>query len=185
MEPNKTIPKPSPTGCCPPFDPTSFKQGEVLWTDKLFVSDHVVAFLHIPLNLGRRVVRNQRLIDLAGATPVQPLMLCHDKSPWGTDIYIEVTKPVSGAKMARLSGTYVTRLYEGPYSQAGKWAEDMHRHVAAQGRDIERIYFAYTTCPSCARAYGKNYVVLFAQVASARAATSTPRAIVTGATVGG
>jgi hypothetical protein len=176
MEPNKAIPKTSPTGCCPPFDPTTFKQGDVTWTEKLFVVDQVAAFLHVPLNLGRRVLRNQRLIDTAGATPVQPIMLCDDKSPWRTDIYIEVTKPVPGATMAKLSGTYVTRVYEGPYSQAGKWAEDLRRRVTAQGREIEKIYFAYTSCPRCARAYGKNYVVLFAQLASARAQTPAPRA---------
>jgi hypothetical protein len=185
MEQDNAISKPSPTGCCPPFDPNTFRQGDVAWNDKLFVADHAVAFFHIPLNLGRRVLRNQRLIDSAGAAPVQPLMLCDDKSPWGTDIYIEVTKPVPGATMARLSGTYATRLYEGAYSQAGKWEEDMRRHVAAQGRDIEKIYFAYTTCPRCARAYGKNYVVLFAQLASARAATPAPRATATGAAAGG
>ncbi len=26
------------------------------------------------------------------------------------------------------------------------------------------LYFFYTTCPKCAKAYGKHYVVLFAQV---------------------
>jgi len=29
---------------------------------------------------------------------------------------------------------------------------------------LDKLYFGYTTCPSCAKAYGKNYVVLFAKV---------------------
>jgi hypothetical protein len=29
---------------------------------------------------------------------------------------------------------------------------------------LKKLYFSYTTCPACAKAYGKNYVVLFAQV---------------------
>jgi hypothetical protein len=37
--------------------------------------------------------------------------------------------------------------------------------VAARGRKLEKLYFSYTTCPACAKAYGKNYVVLFAKVA--------------------
>jgi hypothetical protein len=162
----KVIP---PTGCCPPFDPTLFSAGEVTWRDKPFVADHAVSFFHIPLNMGRRVLRNQRLIEAAAATPPQPLMLTDEKSPWGADLYIDVTRPVPGAKMTTLSGTFLTRVYEGPFSEAGKWAEDMRRFVASKGKKAERILFAYTTCPRCARAYGKNYVVLFAQVSAAAA----------------
>jgi len=29
---------------------------------------------------------------------------------------------------------------------------------------MEKLFFFYTTCPKCAKAYGKNYVVLLAKV---------------------
>ena len=119
----------------------------------------------MPLDLGRRVTKNQMLIEAAGAAPAVPLMLSDEKSPWGADIYIRVTKPVPGTRMASLSGTFLTRVYEGPYRNAPKWAEDMQRFVSARGKKLLKLYFAYTTCPACARAYGKNYVVLLAQVA--------------------
>ena len=32
------------------------------------------------------------------------------------------------------------------------------------GRQPGRIYHFYTTCPRCAKYYGKNYTVLLAQV---------------------
>jgi hypothetical protein len=176
MKPNTATATVLPTGCCPPFDPAQFSDSEVTWQDKLFVADHVASVFHIPLNMGRKVLRNQRLIERAGAAPPQPLMLSDEKSPWGADIYIEVTKPVAGARMAALSGTFLTRVYEGPFSQAGKWAEDMCRYVASTGRKSEKLYFAYTTCPRCARAYGKNYVVLFAQVAATTATAPFPKA---------
>ena len=178
METNKTTTSKSipPTGCCPPFDPTAFSAGEVTWRDKPFVADHAVSLFHIPLNMGRKVLRNQRLIDAAAAAPSQPLMLTEEKSPWGTDVYIDVTRPVPGAKMTTLSGTFLTRVYEGPYSQAGKWAEDMRRYVASKGKKAEKIFFSYTTCPRCARAYGKNYVVLFAQVPEGSATPARPEA---------
>ena len=34
----------------------------------------------------------------------------------------------------------------------------------ARGKKLETLYFGYTTCPACAKAYGENYVVLFAKV---------------------
>ena len=90
-------------------------------------------------------------------------MLSTDTSPWGADLYIEVTRPVPSARMTTLSGTFSTRVYEGPYHQSGKWVADMRRRMAEQGQAVEKIYFGYTTCPRCAKAYGKNYVILFAE----------------------
>jgi len=152
------------TGCCPPFDPAPWQDGRVVWNDKLFVTDRVRCLLHVPLNMGARVTENQRLIDAARAAPTQPLMLSDEHSLWASDLYIDVTRPVPGARMTTLSGTFVTKVYEGPYRDAGKWVADMRQHVEAKREQLEKLYFAYTTCPRCAKAYGKNYVVLFAKI---------------------
>ena len=152
------------TGCCPPFDPAPWQDRRVVWNDKLFVTDHVRCLFHVPLNMGARMTRNQRLIDAAQAVPEQPLMLSDMRSPWGSDLYIDVTRPVPGAQMTTLSGTFLTKVYEGPYRDAGTWAADMRRHVEGKKQQLEKLYFAYPTCPRCAKAYGKNYVVLFAKI---------------------
>ncbi|MCX6002853.1 MAG: hypothetical protein NTX46_00125 [Chloroflexi bacterium] len=66
--------------------------------------------------------------------------------------------------MATLSGTYLTKVFEGPYKDIGKWAKTMDDYVKSKGKIIKKLYFSYTTCPKCAKAYGKNYMVLFAQI---------------------
>lgn len=152
------------TGCCEPFDPELWQDKEIIWHDKLFVKDHVVSFLHIPLNFGAKVVKNMALIEKACAKQSYQLMLTDEKSLWGADIYIDVAHNVPDAQMARLSGTFLTKVFEGPYKDAGKWAKEMVEYVARKGRTLKKLYFSYTTCPKCAKAYGKNYVVLFAQV---------------------
>jgi hypothetical protein len=159
--------------CCPPFDPRPWGDGRVTWQDKLFVRDRLRCFFHVPLNMGARMSSNQRLIEAAHAAPAQPLILTDERSPWAADLYLEVTHPVPGCQMAELSGTFLTKVYEGPYRDAGKWAADMRRHVQAQQQELVKLYFGFTTCPRCAKAYGKNYVVLFAQV---RDAARLPRA---------
>jgi hypothetical protein len=169
MEPQiqpETAARIEPTGCCPPFDPATWKNATVVWRDKPFVTDHVHCLLHVPLDMGRRVVKNQRWIEAAQARPEHPLMLSTDTSAWGADLFIEVTRPVPNARMATLSGTFSTRVYEGPYHHAGAWIADMRRRMAEQGQPLGRIYFGYTTCPRCAKAYGKNYVILFAEHAN-------------------
>jgi len=158
---NQTI---KPTGCCEPFNPEPWQDKEITWQDKLFVKDHVTSFFHIPLNMGKKIVKNMGLIEKAGARAPYQLMLTDEKSLWGADIYIDVAKDVSGAQMAKLSGTFLTKVFEGPYRNAGKWAVEMKEYVKSKGQELKKLYFSYTTCPRCAKAYGKNYVVLFAQI---------------------
>ncbi len=158
---NQTI---KPTGCCEPFNPEPWQDKEMTWQDKLFVKDHVTSFFHIPLNMGKRIIKNMELIQKAGARAPYQLMLTDEKSLWGADIYIDVAKDVSGAQMAKLSGTFLTKVFEGPYQNAGKWAVEMKEYVKSKGEELKKLYFSYTTCPRCAKAYGKNYVVLFAQI---------------------
>lgn len=153
------------TDCCPPFDPAPWQDKEITWNNKFFVKDHVTSFFHIPMNMGQKVVRNMALIDKAGARSVCQLMLTDEKSMWGSDIYIDVNKEVPGAEMATLSGTFLTKVFEGPYQDAGKWAQEMLAYVKNKGKESKKLYFSYTTCPKCAKKYGKNYVVLFCQVA--------------------
>lgn len=152
------------TGCCEPFDPAPWQEKEIVWKDKLFVKDHVDSFLHIPLNMGSKVMKNMKLIEDAGAKAQHQLMLTDEKSIWGADIYIDVTREVPGAEMARISGIFLSKVFEGPYQSAGKWAQDMEGFVKSRGKEIRKLYFSYTTCPKCAKAYGKNYVVLFAKI---------------------
>jgi hypothetical protein len=162
----------TPTGCCPPFDPGPWENQVVTWRDKPFVQDHIPCLFHVPIAMGRKILKDMALIEAAHATTDTRLMLADASSPWGTEIFIEVRKDVPGARMTRLSGTFVTKVFEGPFRNAGQWAEQMTTAVAQKGLKLEKLYFGYTTCPRCAKAYGKNYVVGLAQIAE----TSPPSA---------
>ena len=153
------------TGCCEPFDPKPWQDKEITWKYKIFVKDHLASFMHVPLNMGQKVTKNMKFIEQANAKAPQQLMLTDEKSLWSADIYIDVSKQVPGAQMATLSGTFLTKVFEGPFKNAGKWAQEMKQYVDSKGRKLTKLYFSYTTCPKCAKTYGKNYVVLFAQIA--------------------
>jgi len=152
------------TGCCEPFNPKPWEDKEIFWKEKIFVKDHITSFLHIPLNMGQKIIKNMGLIEKAKANAPHQLMLTDETSLWGADIYIDVAKSVPGAQMATLSGTFITKVFEGPFQNVGIWAEEMKKYVDNKGKKLKKMYFSYTTCPKCAKAYGKNYVVLFAQV---------------------
>jgi len=150
--------------CCPKFEPEPWNEREINWRDKRFVKDRVRSFLHIPLNFGSVMKRNMALIEAAGAKSDEPIVLSDENSLWGADVYIAVTKDVSGAATTTLSGTFLSKVFEGPYQNVRKWIEEMKRFVASRGKEIKKLYCYYTTCPKCAKKYGKNYVVILAQV---------------------
>jgi len=99
------------TGCCPKFNPKPWQGKEIIWDNKIFVKDRVASFLHIPLNMGSKIVKNMKLIEAARAKPAEQLMLCDENSLWGSDIYINVSKEVPGVQMATLSGTFLTKVF--------------------------------------------------------------------------
>ena len=156
--------KSSETGCCPRFDPEPWDEQEIALDDRLFVKDRACAFLHIPIRFGKLMTRNMDRIKKADALEDQPFMLCDEKSLWRTDVYIAVSKDVPGAKMKRISGTFLTKVFEGPYKDARKWHKQMGQYVKSKDKQTKRTYSFYTTCPGCAKVYGKNYTVLLAEI---------------------
>jgi hypothetical protein len=150
--------------CCPRFDPEPWDEKELTWENRRFVKDRVISFLHIPLNFGAVMKRNIAAIEAAGAKPQTMVVLSDEKSLWGADVYIEVTKDVPGANMATISGRFLSKVFEGPYQNIRQWIEQMKAFVQGKGKSIQKMYFFYTTCPKCAKKYGKNYVAILAQV---------------------
>ena len=91
-------------------------------------------------------------------------MLSYDPSPWKSEHFFTATKEVPGAENVHLSGTYLTKVFEGPYKDAKKWVGEMEDYVKSQGKGMNKLYLYYTTCPKCAAHYGKNYTVAFAEI---------------------
>jgi hypothetical protein len=150
--------------CCPRFDPRPWNEGVFVWADKRFVKDRVTSFLRIPLNYGAVMKRNAGPIRAAGAFPEPAVVLTDENSLWGADVYIEVTRDIPGANMATISGAFLSRVFEGPYGKVRQWISEMESYVRGKGKTLRKLYFFYTTCPKCAKKYGKNYVAILAQV---------------------
>ena len=108
--------------------------------------------------------RAHAAVEAAGAYPEFPFWLSDEVSPWGSDLYVAVDREVPEAETARLDGTFLTKVFEGPFRDVGRWVGEMKEHVAGQGHQTRKVFFFYATCPKCAKRFGKNQVVLFAQV---------------------
>lgn len=155
-----------PTGCCPRFDPEPWKNQSLTFDDKLFVRATTRSLFHIPVNMGRVFQKTFAAIEAAGAQPEKDfIVLSRDLSPWRAEHLFAITREVPGLATERLSGNYETQVFEGPYKNVGKWQAQLISRLLDDGKDVATTYWFYTTCPKCAKAYGRNYVVGVAKLA--------------------
>lgn len=157
------------TVCCPLFDPQPWNETTHVWADRPFLKDEMPQFLHIPLPgaMSKTITRMWELANKHEAAPENSdfLLLAYDPSPWKSELYMTLTKDLPGVpNVVKLSGNYVSKVYDGSYSQAPKYIKDMEAFLKGQGKQARRYYFYYTTCPKCAKKYGHNYIVLLAEV---------------------
>jgi hypothetical protein len=89
------------------------------------------------------------------------LLLSRDLSPWKSEQLYAVSKPIDGADNVVLKGRYLTRVFEGPYSDASKWCKELQGLAQERGAKDPKVFYFYTTCPKCQKHYGKNYVIGF------------------------
>jgi hypothetical protein len=153
------------TGCCPKFNTEGWDAQDLHFRRKKFAHATTRSAMHIPLNMGNVFARVQGKIEKANAQSVDnTIVLSHETSPWKADHYFAVDSDIEGEEMTTLSGDYITKVFEGPYSNMKGWHEEMLALAKSKQAEDKAVYFFYTTCPKCAKAYGKNYVVGVAEV---------------------
>jgi hypothetical protein len=155
--------KTEPGCCCPEFDPEKWNDLELHFRDKAFVRVKTRSFLHVPLNMGKVFGRIWKAIKDAHAEEDEFVVLSDD-ALWHGEHFFNVGREVPGADNVKLSGDYITHVFEGPFRDASLWVREMKRLVEQRGKPMKRFFFFYTSCPKCAKERGKNYVVGIAQV---------------------
>lgn len=154
--------------CCPVFDPAPWDYVTHEWVDKPFIKDYLPQFLHMPLPwmMGKRIGRMWKKAQDEGATTEMKdfILLAYDPSPWKSELYMTVTKEVPGAENVKLTGTFMSKVFDGPYSHVPKYLNEFRRYLVLKEKTAKKYYFYYTTCPKCAKKYGHNYIVGFAEV---------------------
>lgn len=150
--------------CCPRFHPEEWDDKILQWKNKKFIKDSVCTFFYMPLNFGRVMKRLDRKLSEANITISDGICLSDHTSKWNMDLYIAVDKDIPGYESTLFSGNFFSKVYEGPFRDTGKWCKDFEIHAQTKGFTITKWFMWYTTCPKCAKKYGKNYVAIISQV---------------------
>jgi hypothetical protein len=150
--------------CCPEFRLAPWDDQLHNWQEKLFIKDSVFSIFFMPINFGKVMQRLDSKLSGTDAEVIDNLCLSDHTSMWNMDVYLAVDQLVPDATTTTLSGKYYSKVYEGSYNQTGKWMKDFSALLTSKGMKASKSYTWYTTCPKCAKKYGKNYVVLFAKI---------------------
>jgi hypothetical protein len=152
--------------CCPEFNPAKWDTSPIEWHNERFIKASYPAFLHIPLPgvVGKTITNLMTIAEEEQlALENDYLLLSSDPSPWKGEYYLRVKKASHKAENTSLTGQFETKVFEGPYHHVPKFMTAMDKELADKGKKALKYYFFYTTCPKCAKKYGHNYIVAFAQ----------------------
>jgi hypothetical protein len=150
--------------CCPEFDPNLWDDKLIEWKNTKFIRDKVCTFFYMPLNFGKTMKRLDKLTSEAGLSLQDGLCLSDHTSKWNMDIYLAVDSEIPNTENVMLTGNYYSKVYEGAFQNTGKWMKDFEDITKEKGFKTSKLYTWYTTCPKCAKKYGKNYVVVIAKI---------------------
>jgi len=160
----KIDPSIKPTGCCLIFDPEPWDNKILEWSDKKFVKGKVFTLFFAPLNFGKVIVAMMNRIKVAGGQAVDSMGLSDHTSKWNMDLYLAVDREIEGLENITLSGKFFSKVYEGDFKKTGEWCKDFEKAAKDKGFEVKKWYMWYTTCPKCAKAYGKNFTVIIAKI---------------------
>jgi len=150
--------------CCPRFDPAPWDGKTFEWDNKKFIKDKVFTLFYIPLNFGSIITKISKKLANNNTRMLDGLCLCDSTSKWNMDIYFAVDKEIPGIENTTMSGKFISKVYEGDFKETGKWCNDFQSYAKNQGLDLKKIFMWYTTCPKCAKKYGKNYIVIVGKI---------------------
>ncbi len=153
--------------CCPRFtnkDIKAWDKKTLIWKNKKFIKGKVFSLFFIPINFGQVISRMDKNARASGAKIINNLCLSEHTSKLNMDIYLAVDKKVDNEENVELSGRFLSKVYEGDFKDTGKWCKDFEEFANKKKVKIKRWLMWYTTCPKCAKKYGKNYTVIMAKI---------------------
>jgi len=158
--------------CCPEFNPEKWDKKTFNWDNKQFIKETIPTLFHMPFPpmIGKKITKMMFLATGANkidAKKDEVLVLFQDPSAFRSNIYISVTGSVPGANNVKISGTFMARVYEGPYNAIPKFAKDMNAYLEKEGKRVpknDEYYIHYAYCPKCEKKYGHHYMILFAKI---------------------
>ncbi|MDD5045427.1 MAG: hypothetical protein PHG51_07815 [Candidatus Omnitrophica bacterium] len=145
---------------CEWLESVNWDEKEFNWKNKPFFVTKYKEFMHMPLNYGKVLAK---ALEKIGDRREDQFTLSGEESLLSSSLLVPVTEE-GNFPVEKISGTVLTRLFEGNYSDIKSWIKEMTNYVRGKDKEVKKFWFWYPTCPKCAKKYGKVQTVIFAQV---------------------
>lgn len=154
--------------CCPKFDPKLWDKKSFNWKNKRFIKKSMPTLFHMPFPplIGRNMMTMWKLVEKSKAQPPMKewLVLFHDPSPFKSEMLMGCTKKVSDANNVTISGRFEAKVFDGPYKEIRRFFKEFDDYLAKKNKKAKDYYIHYAYCPKCAKKFGHNYMIFFAQI---------------------
>jgi len=156
--------------CCPKFNPEKWDEKAFNWENKHFIKDSIPLLFHFPIfpsMIGKRIMKMCKIAEKTKAAVSDKediLVLFTDPHPFKSELYLSVTGHVPDANNVEISGTFMSKVFDGPYNAIPKFIKEMEPYLAKNKKKAKKYYVHYAYCPKCAKESGHNYIILFAEV---------------------
>ena len=155
--------------CCPKFNQEKQDEKTYNWDHKQFIKASVPAFFHIPLPpmIGKKIKNLMKIAEDSKKLETNKediLLLFADPSAFRSDLFLSVTVKVPNANNTDISGTFMSKVFDGAYKEVPKFIKRMGAYLNKQHKKAKNYYLHYAYCPKCAKEAGHNYMVLLAEV---------------------
>ena len=129
--------------CCPEFNPQKWNGKIFNWNNKQFIKESVPTLFHTPFPpmIGKKITKMMDLatkVDKIDAKKDEVLVLFQDPSAFKSNIYISVTGNVPGANNVNIPGTFIAKVYDGPYNAIPKFVKDMNMYLKKKGKKASK-----------------------------------------------
>jgi hypothetical protein len=164
-----TIAKLKSEECCPVFHSEKWNEKTFRWDRKPFIKASIPTFFHMPYPpmIGKQITRLTKLAEESNkldSNKEEILVLFTDPHPFKSEIFLSVSGEVPDAKNASLTGTFISKVFDGKYNSMPKFMKEMDVYLEGLNKKSRQYYVHYAYCPKCAKEAGHNYMVLFAEV---------------------
>ena len=155
--------------CCPAFKPEKWSEKSFKWNEKRFIKTWIPLFFHMPIPaiVAKKIVKLSSKAEHANALEEQRediLLLFTHTNPFRSEIYLSVRSSVESANNVKLSGNFISKVFEGPYKAIPKFMRQMEHYLSLQEEKAKRFFVHYAYCPKCVERFGHNYMVIFAEI---------------------
>ena len=155
--------------CCQKFEPKRWDNKTFTWDDKRFIKESIPTIFHMPFpkSIGKKVTKMMALAekwDSLSDDKLEDLLLFNDPTAFKSDMYLSVSESIPNAHNVELSGTFISKVYDGAYNKIPKFMKQMENHLRAQDKKVKDYYIHYAYCPKCSKEFGHNYMAIFAEI---------------------